>query len=52
MMGALDECVQSFFPYRTAAVTDWMVDFAAGGLVSILLWKLRLVVADQSKFGV
>jgi VanZ family protein len=43
MMGVLDEGVQSFFPYRTAAVTDWMVDVAAGGLVSMLLWKLRLV---------
>lgn len=51
MMGALDEGVQSFFPYRTAAVTDWLVDVAAGGLVSTLLWKLRLVVADQTKFG-
>jgi len=50
MMGALDEGVQSFFPYRTAAVTDWMVDAAAGGFVSLLLWKLRLVAADQTKF--
>ena len=51
IMGALDEGVQSFFPYRSAAVSDWLVDVAAGGLVSILLWKLRLVVADESKFG-
>ena len=51
IMGALDEGVQSFFPYRTAAVSDWLVDVAAGSLVSIFLCKLRLVVADQSKFG-
>ena len=38
-MGALDESVQSFFPYRSAAVTDWMVDVAAAALVSALLWK-------------
>jgi VanZ family protein len=39
-MGALDEYVQSFFPYRTASVTDWMVDLAAGAFASTLLWKL------------
>lgn len=36
-MGALDEYVQSFFPYRTAAIGDWMVDVAAGSLVSAAL---------------
>ncbi len=40
VMGALDEYVQSFFPYRTAALTDWMIDAIAGGAVSVLLWKL------------
>ena len=29
VMGAVDESVQSFFPYRTAAVSDWLVDCAA-----------------------
>ena len=29
VMGAIDESVQSFFPYRTAAVNDWLVDCAA-----------------------
>lgn len=28
-MGAGDEWVQSFFPYRTASVTDWLVDAGA-----------------------
>jgi VanZ family protein len=36
-MGAMDEFVQSFFPYRTAAVTDWYVDLSAGFLTSALL---------------
>ncbi len=38
VMGALDEGVQSFFPYRTAAVSDWLVDVAAAGLVNAFLW--------------
>lgn len=36
-MGALDEYVQSFFPYRTAAISDWMVDITAGFLTIGLL---------------
>ncbi len=39
VMGALDEFAQSFFPYRTASVTDWMVDVAAGGLACVLFWR-------------
>ena len=37
VMGAVDEGVQSFFPYRTAALSDWMVDVAAAGIVSGVL---------------
>jgi VanZ family protein len=47
VMGALDEGVQSFFPYRTAAVTDWMVDVAAAGVVCALLWELWPNIANQ-----
>ncbi len=36
-MGAFDEFVQSFFPYRTASVTDWLVDVAAGTLAATAL---------------
>jgi VanZ family protein len=36
-MGAIDEFVQSFFPYRTASVTDWLVDVGAGTLVAAAL---------------
>jgi VanZ family protein len=41
VMGALDECVQSFFPYRHASVTDWLVDCSAAIVCSAalaLLW--------------
>jgi VanZ family protein len=37
VMGAGDEFVQSFFPYRGAAVSDWMVDCASAILTSALL---------------
>jgi hypothetical protein len=29
LLGALDETIQSFFPYRHADIHDWMVDCAA-----------------------
>lgn len=38
VMGALDECVQSVFPYRSADVMDWLVDMNAGLLISAMLW--------------
>jgi VanZ family protein len=38
LMGALDEYVQSFFPYRHAAIGDWYVDVSAGIFMSALLW--------------
>jgi VanZ family protein len=40
VMGAGDELVQSFFPYRGAAVGDWLVDCAAALVTSALLWAL------------
>jgi len=40
LMGALDETVQSFFPYRHAAVSDWLVDCSAALLASLLMWGL------------
>jgi hypothetical protein len=39
VMGALDEFVQSFFPYRNATVTDWLVDCFASLLTATLLWR-------------
>ena len=37
LMGAGDEFVQSFFPYRGADVRDWAVDCAAAIVTSTLL---------------
>jgi VanZ family protein len=43
VMGAIDELVQSMFPYRGAAVSDWMVDVSAAlvtcAILSLLLPK-------------
>lgn len=36
-MGALDETIQSYFPYRGASVVDWMVDCVAAAVASGLL---------------
>lgn len=37
LMGAGDELVQSFLPYRSGDVRDWMVDVGAALLTSALL---------------
>jgi len=37
-MGALDEYVQSFFPYRGASVGDWLVDVLSSIGTSALLY--------------
>ena len=39
-MGALDELVQSFLPYRHGAVSDWAVDSAAAAVTASVLWLL------------
>jgi hypothetical protein len=48
-MGAIDECVQSFFPYRTASVGDWLVDVTAGTLVSLILLKFWPVLTIEAR---
>lgn len=40
VMGALDEYVQSFFPYRHGAVSDWLVDCQAALVVAAFMWAL------------
>lgn len=40
LMGAGDEIVQSFFPYRGAAVADWLVDCVAAVVASTVLWAV------------
>jgi hypothetical protein len=37
VMGAGDEFVQSFFPYRGPAVSDWLVDCGAALATSVVL---------------
>jgi VanZ family protein len=39
-MGALDEIVQSFLPYRHGAVSDWLVDTASALLMASAMWLL------------
>ena len=40
LMGALDEYVQSFFPYRHGAVSDWLVDCNAAVLTALFMYCL------------
>lgn len=47
VMGAIDELVQSMFPYRGADVRDWMVDCAAAALTCALLWLVLPKAALQ-----
>jgi VanZ family protein len=39
-MGALDELVQSFLPYRHGAISDWAVDTAAALVTASVMWLL------------
>lgn len=48
-MGAFDEFVQSFLPYRTAALTDWYVDMSAGFFTSLLYWMTSFKRAGPSR---
>lgn len=49
LMGAGDEFIQSFFPYRGADVRDWAVDCGSAILVSLLLCALLPKAALASK---
>ena len=40
VMGAADEFVQSFFPYRGASIRDWAVDVSAAIVISSVLTLL------------
>ena len=42
LLGALDETVQSFLPYRNASLADWCFDVASALLIVLLLaWRTR-----------
>ena len=47
VMGAIDESVQSFFPYRGADLRDWMVDCIAAVIVCAILWLVLPKAALQ-----
>jgi hypothetical protein len=49
VMGAIDESVQSFFPYRGADVRDWMVDCIAAVIVCAILWLVLPKAALQRR---
>jgi VanZ family protein len=50
VMGAGDEFVQSFFPYRHADVRDWMVDCTAAIVASaILSFTLRQAIPETRR---
>lgn len=49
VMGACDETIQSFFPYRGASVRDWAVDVAAAIVASVLLCRLTPRSAAATK---
>ena len=44
LMGALDEGVQSFLPYRTGDVRDWMIDITAATFAATVLAMLTTLV--------
>jgi VanZ family protein len=37
VMGALDEYIQSYFPYRGASIADWLVDIGASVVMCFIL---------------
>jgi VanZ family protein len=39
VMGATDEYIQSFFPYRNGRVQDWLVDMGAAFLMLCILMR-------------
>ena len=48
VMGAIDELVQSMFPYRGADVGDWLVDCSAAIVTCAILWLVLPKAALQS----
>ncbi len=49
LMGAIDESIQSFLPYRHAALGDWMVDTCSALLTTSLLWALLPAPTEASQ---
>ena len=51
VMGAFDEFVQSHFPYRHGAVSDWVVDCSAALVMAVLLLSCWAKVAPARQAG-
>ena len=49
VMGAIDEFVQSFLPYRGASAQDWLVDVVAAVITAIMLSKVYPKLAGMAK---
>ncbi|MGJ7914738.1 VanZ family protein [Massilia sp. LXY-6] len=49
LMGAGDEFIQSFFPYRGADVRDWAVDCGSAILMSLVLWLVLPKAALEAR---
>ncbi|MBQ5942362.1 MULTISPECIES: VanZ family protein [unclassified Massilia] len=49
LMGACDEFVQSFLPYRSGDIRDWLVDVSAASIAStvLALWLAKAMPARQ-----
>lgn len=47
VMGAIDELVQSMFPFRGADVGDWLVDCSAAVVTCAILWLVLPKAALQ-----
>ncbi|MEW6318617.1 MAG: VanZ family protein [Pseudomonadota bacterium] len=47
VMGAIDESVQSLFPYRGADLHDWLVDVCAAVVTCAILWLVLPKAALQ-----
>ena len=45
LMGAFDELVQSFLPYRSGDIRDWMIDVSAAAIASSILAVCMLKAA-------
>lgn len=49
VMGAIDEGVQSLFPYRHAAIGDWLVDCSAAAVTCCVLYLLWPTLARPAR---
>ena len=48
LMGAIDELVQSMFPFRSGTVRDWLVDCNAALITAGLLWAFLPVAPARA----